>query len=1045
MKARGHRGACALFALLALAAGRDPAVRAADVSSPQEGLRVAMMDFTTDDGLMYSAAGAAQWSLLTQPALAAQEPDVQWTERAQLQLASEELRLSAGGFTSVAGALQAGRWLKADVAILGRFLRNEHDEDGHTLRLEIIDLDHADTLAVRTVPVPGDRRETITPDAGSVKTTAAVLHEALAEARAARSRHADRRVVAPLFFRNADPSPRLDGFGPALVDALTRSAEHSPDVRAVRFPQADQTRNEAALVVGGFTDAEERRRLADLYVWGQYRELPAEGIAFAQTPVEIELTLWDGANSPQHLAEKATVAELPALAERLTSQCLDAARRAPADRAGSPSSDAMVRSVASLLRTQGDQIASGINGYGTRREAFLDTAAGKKLAAQAQLLLETACFFAPDDRAAQASRLHWQWGGFPMPVGRPPLLDLWHCANEVAALVERFEATGEAGDLRGAPLHLDALLLYRLEGDEANLHQPNRGPGLPVDVSDSTVALWHHALDERFARDAEAFARAAGKSSAPSARAEDYSFWLRVACKVVHDPGQGVRAVEALWPSYQPLYRQDPEAAERFHGRGESLSYQLRKLYLRQHQSERAEILLAALPAGETPSRVTAPAPAAPAAGLPVLTPVVRTPRYTPAPPDGDNPGSGRAVRQVTVLAGWSARPGFDVNEIPRYTVRALTPDGKGGLWMSILREKGFTEKLAPAEESQELVRFDPGSGTFQPAPVPGLTTHPAVVAVFPAGDNVWLAQDFTGLLRYDPATSTVTRRYTVADGLATANLDAGATDDAGRTYFVGHEQDIALVQEYDQARQEWHRVGPPTVDCATTVKEDAPAFLRPSAAQLAIHGRWLLSGFGVGWTLLDRAGGEAGSLRGVLKEMLPAETPTVAKDPARMRFTAGQRLSRTPRLCGADAGGFWLASEDKIIRFDPAHPEAAKSWPLPAELPFGATALAPDGENLWVVGPSGKVHPPTEPPAALAMQLPANMSTPMFGRGRDGRGFVACLCAADGQWRGGFEVNERVSSLAVTHDRLYLGLATAPQPLIEIDKTGLLTDRLTH
>ena len=275
-----------------------------------------------------------------------------------------------------------------------------------------------------------------------MKTTVTALRDAMTEARATTARHADHRVITPLFVRNADPSPRLDAFGQEFIDTLTHSADRSEDVRTRCFPQAEQTRGEAALVVGGFTDADARRHVADLYVWGFYRELPANGAAFAETPVEIDLTLWDGTSAPRHLIDRVTVAELPALARRMAGPSLDAARQS-LDRTAPPSSEAEGRSVAGLLREQGERLAAVIEGYGTQRDAFLNTAEGRDTTLRARLLLETACFFGPDDRAAARSRLRLQWGGFPLPTYGLPLLDAWRCADEVVSVVERFEAAGD--------------------------------------------------------------------------------------------------------------------------------------------------------------------------------------------------------------------------------------------------------------------------------------------------------------------------------------------------------------------------------------------------------------------------------------------------------------------------------------------------------------------------------------------------------------------------------------------------------------------------
>ena len=381
--------------------------------------RVAMMDFTSDDHLMRSADGAAQWSALTQDALAWQEPAVVWLERAQLHLAADELHLSVGGYTSADHSLRVGKWLKADLAILGRFTRNERTDDGHTLRLEVVDLNRADTLAARTIHLDGDRRAAVTVDPALIPATAAALRDALAEARGKLARTPSQTVLAPLFFCNTDPSPRLNSFGSDLMSALAQAATRTPDVRVLNFPAADVARGEADLVVRGLaeSDADAWQHVADLYVWGSYRELPGSETAFAQTPVELELTLWDGASPPLRLREKTVVAQLPALAGRLADQCMDVARRVRAVR---PAVSTAARAeIARSLREQGQRIETTVARDGAQRHAFLQTPAGEALARQQRLLAEGRLFLRPRGPGCGACPIAGSLGRLPLPLAAP--------------------------------------------------------------------------------------------------------------------------------------------------------------------------------------------------------------------------------------------------------------------------------------------------------------------------------------------------------------------------------------------------------------------------------------------------------------------------------------------------------------------------------------------------------------------------------------------------------------------------------------------------
>lgn len=92
---------------------------------------------------------------------------------------------------------------------------------------------------------------------------------------------------------------------------------------------------------------------------------------------------------------------------------------------------------------------------------------------------------------------------------------------------------------------------------------------------------------------------------------------------------------------------------------------------------------------------------------------------------------------------------------------------------------------------------------------------------------------------------------------------------------------------------------------------------------------------------------------------------------------------------------------DGKIIQFEPGHPGAAKSWPLPQQLLDGVTALASDGEDVRLTSPPG-----------IRSVSPGNMHR--FGRpnlGFDRRGFVAVMRAADSRWRGGFELPVTVAA----------------------------------
>src|ERR1019366_2888243 len=98
-------------------------------------------DFSTDDNSWRSAQAAAHFTSLLQIQLA-QEPGVEWVERAQLDLARQELKLSEMELISGASPIRRGKWAKAHWLVTGQFSLD--DQSRRTLFLEITDLQHAD-------------------------------------------------------------------------------------------------------------------------------------------------------------------------------------------------------------------------------------------------------------------------------------------------------------------------------------------------------------------------------------------------------------------------------------------------------------------------------------------------------------------------------------------------------------------------------------------------------------------------------------------------------------------------------------------------------------------------------------------------------------------------------------------------------------------------------------------------------------------------------------------------------------------------------------
>jgi len=286
--------------------------------------RVALMDFSTDDNSYRSALAAADFSALLQVKL--KDVDgLEWVERSQLQAAEKELKLSAAGLVSLSAALRVGKFVKADLLVVGQF--TSASQLKRVLHLEVIDLEHADVLAETSLPIVGVPNKPLGVSVMDVTAAEKGFRTIIKQALASQSRVKNQTIIAPLFFANTSSSRRLDYLETELQSALVEAAARE-GARVLQFPRANMAVEEAELVVAGLVEQDPTawQKMADVYVWGQYEEAKADGLAFEQTPVTFTLNLWDGSDEVQTLTETVKVSELPQLKERLIKRMLDAAQ-----------------------------------------------------------------------------------------------------------------------------------------------------------------------------------------------------------------------------------------------------------------------------------------------------------------------------------------------------------------------------------------------------------------------------------------------------------------------------------------------------------------------------------------------------------------------------------------------------------------------------------------------------------------------------------------------------------------------------------------------
>jgi Ca2+-binding EF-hand superfamily protein len=401
--------------------------------------RVAMMDFSVDDNSYRSAQAAADFSSLLQAKLAS-EPDVEWVERAQLDKARQELELSVAELINSSSSIQRGKWVKADWMVTGQFSLDDRNQ--RTLFIKITDLQHADVLASRTIAFPGvaSRLLVETNQAGIAADT---LRQLLSEAHLRQQQMEGKFVVAPLFL--ADTTSFGAGFGfsdggarleSEFNEVLERMVATNTNVQLIRFPKAYRSTDESEMVLDGLVEADRNawQQTADLYVWGTYAVVRQTTPGKMDEKLEISLQLWDGVSAPTTLKDAlpadARPEQIEASLERLTGQVMSHAHRHMAK----TDSESIRKNIAQSLVETYDRMTLGFHhreelGLGSP-EKFL----------QAVHMLETACFFDPDNANARMLYITCRWGWW-MDFGfkvKNEFWSKWRRSQALAGYVNRF-------------------------------------------------------------------------------------------------------------------------------------------------------------------------------------------------------------------------------------------------------------------------------------------------------------------------------------------------------------------------------------------------------------------------------------------------------------------------------------------------------------------------------------------------------------------------------------------------------------------------------
>ncbi len=441
--------------------------------------RLALMDFTTDDNSYRSAQSAAVYSTLLQVRLM-YLGGIEWVERSQLQAAEKELNLSADGFVSSSTALQAGKFVKADLLVVGQFITTPRHE--RALHLEAIDLAHADVLAETSLPIAGTIDQPLRVSVQEVSVVEQGFRSLIQQALEHWPRVQSQTALAPLFFANTSSNRRLDYFETELQSALAENAARA-GVRVLQFPRSKTAAGEAELVAAGLVEQDPVawQKVADIYVWGQYEEGKSDGLAFEQTPVIFTLNLWDGSRSVQTVTETMKVSEWPQFKEHLLKRMLEAAQSLKKQ----PPSETARREVARQLLFRAYDIQAMFKPAARQLKSPLyQTEQGQQLWSYEVKLLATAHFFLPESYVIHRVWLdrRWYYLDYSLVFGTTPESSdrFWQTMEQLRSYADFDEKYGLI-----APKEFEPDLIP--PGEPFYLSRPN-------EVDDNLVQWWRVAL-----------------------------------------------------------------------------------------------------------------------------------------------------------------------------------------------------------------------------------------------------------------------------------------------------------------------------------------------------------------------------------------------------------------------------------------------------------------------------------------------------------------------------------------------------------------------
>jgi len=317
-------------------------------------------------------------------------------ERSQLELAANELSLGPYLASSAGESLAMGRWVGADLVMLGTLERNA--EGLWTLWIEVVDTVDADVLAESSVSL-GSRpdQEPVLDSKKIIPIGRRLIKEAL-EAQA-RNREAT-LVLTPLFFDFVGKLRNLEPMKDEFFRELEVQGKASEGLRILYLPRVQDVQHEMELRLDGFTEMSRKQPAQNaIFFWGDLEEVDADGKLPGEVLLRARVNIRANSGEQREIVISRKVAEAPALMRELVSSVIDNAKElSQSPMTSTDSNQTEARKL--LMHTQ-----KLYNEFSIRRESREPIESQRRLGLHIDSLYQLAVFLSPDDPGLRIAHL----------------------------------------------------------------------------------------------------------------------------------------------------------------------------------------------------------------------------------------------------------------------------------------------------------------------------------------------------------------------------------------------------------------------------------------------------------------------------------------------------------------------------------------------------------------------------------------------------------------------------------------------------------------